>query len=61
MNTNNTDFNYVVFYNGARKELRAKTSYDAQKLAAQLLKVPAKRQYMISVVLADQPVDTASI
>jgi hypothetical protein len=53
--------NYVVFYNGRRHELNADTSYAAQKLAAVWFKTPAKKVYMISVVLADKPVDTASL
>jgi hypothetical protein len=52
---------YHVFYNGTKRELVASSSYAAQKLAAQLLKVPAKKQHMISVVLADTPVATASL
>ena len=56
-----TGRNYVVFYNKTSRELTASSSYAAQKLAAQLLNVPDKRQYMISVVLADVPVSTASL
>ena len=45
---------YVVFYNGKRIEVHAETSYEAQKQAALLLKVPKSKQYMISVVLAER-------
>ena len=57
-----TDMNsYAVFYNGKQRELKATSSYNAQKLAAQLLGVPEKKRYLITVFLADQPVDTASL
>lgn len=52
---------YHVFYKGVQRELVASSSYNAQKLAAQLLKVPASKQYMISVVLADTPVNTGGL
>jgi hypothetical protein len=52
---------YHVFYNGVQRELVASSSYNAHKLAVQLLNVPAKKQHMVSVVLADAPVDNASL
>ena len=45
---------YVCFYNGKRIEVRAETSYKAQLEAARVLKVPAKRQYQISVTFCER-------
>ena len=45
---------YICFYNRQRIEVRADSSYGAQQAAAKELKVPAKKQYMISVVLAEK-------
>lgn len=45
---------YVCFYNQKRIEVRAETSYAAQQEAARVLRVPAKKQYQISVWLAEK-------
>lgn len=50
---------YIAFYRKQQKPIVANTSYEAQKLAAQLWK--AKNTYEVTVVLADVPVDPASI
>ena len=52
---------YIAFYNGKKCELNASSSYAAQQAAAVLMKVPAKKQYMISVCLSDIAIDTASL
>lgn len=53
--------NYVAFYNCKRHELVAPTSHAAHLAAAVWFKAPAKKAYMISIVLADKPIDTASL
>lgn len=50
---------YVAFYRGKRVELKANSSYEAQQTAAKLLK--AKKSYDVAIVLADVPVNTASL
>lgn len=50
---------YIAFYRGQKKPIVAETSLAAQKLAAQLYK--AKKSWEVTVVLADVPVDTASL
>lgn len=45
---------YVCFYNGKRVEVYADTTFQAQKQVAAMLKVPPKKQYMITVVLAER-------
>ena len=45
---------YVCFYNDKRIEVKAATSYAAQQEAARLLKVPVKKQYLITPVLAER-------
>ena len=52
---------YIVFYNGQSSELYANDLYSAKKLAIQLLKVPKKKEHMVSVCLAeiaDEQVET---
>lgn len=44
--------NYIAFYNGKKMTVQAETSYKAQLKAAEMFKVPAKKQYMITVKLA---------
>ena len=48
-----TTHNYVCFYNSKQIDIVAKTSYEAYQKAAEQLKVPSKKQYMITVMLAD--------
>jgi hypothetical protein len=45
---------YVCFYNRNRVEVHAETTYEAQKKAAEKLKVPEKRRHQITVVLAEK-------
>lgn len=52
-------FNYVAFYKGQRKELQAANRYAAQQAAAKMFK--ARKAYDVAVVLADKPVDPASL
>ena len=42
---------YKAFYNSKNIEIQAKTSYEAQQIAAKQLKVSAKKEYMISIML----------
>jgi hypothetical protein len=44
---------YIAYYKGQRLEVYAETLYAAQTKAAQLLKVPSKRQYQVHTVLAE--------
>lgn len=50
---------YVAFYKSQRAEVWATSSYAAQTKAAAVLK--ARKQYDVTVVLADVPVSTASL
>lgn len=52
-------FNYVCFYRNKEIVVQALRSYDAQVKAAKIFK--AKKAYEVAVVLADKPVDPASI
>ena len=52
---------YICYYQNKTVELEAETSYKAQQLAALALKVPAKKRYMISVMLADVTHSTSEI
>jgi hypothetical protein len=45
---------YICFYNRQRIEVHAQTSYKAQCEAARLLKVPVKKQHLISVTLCER-------
>lgn len=45
---------YVAFYNQRRVELYAPSLYAAKVEAERLLKVPANKRHMISVVLAEK-------
>lgn len=50
---------YKAFYNGKTWELEASSSYEAQQLAAKHFKT--KKSWLVTVVLLDVPVDTASL
>lgn len=50
---------YEAFYRGRRKTLNASTSLEAQRAAARWFK--AKRPWEVTVVLADEPVQPASL
>ena len=52
---------YICYYKSKRIEVYADTSYAAQKEAARILKVPAGKEYKVSVYLAqkgDEQVET---
>ena len=48
-----TVHNYVCFYNSKKAAIVANTSFEAYQKAAIEFKVPSKKQYMITVMLAD--------
>ena len=48
-------YGYVCFYNRQRVEVYAESTYAAQKKVAAMLKVPPKKQYLISVTLCERP------
>ena len=50
---------YIALYKNRRILVEAKSSYDAQLQAAALVK--AKKSYDVTVYLADQPINTASL
>lgn len=52
---------YHCFYQQRKIELQAESSYAAQLAAAKVFKVKGQRISSIAVVLADAPVDPASI
>jgi hypothetical protein len=52
-------FTYVCFYKGKQITVQALRSFDAQEKAAKLFK--ARKRYEVTVVLADKPVNTASL
>lgn len=52
-------FTYICFYRGKKIVVNALRTYDAQLEAAKRFK--AKKAYEIAVVLADKPVDPASL
>jgi len=54
MNDTNGKNGYVCFYKGKRFEVHADTSYEAQKKCAAENKIPDKKQYLITVVLAEK-------
>ena len=45
--------NYICFYNSKQAAITANTSFEAYQKAAEQFKVPSKKQYMITVMLAD--------
>lgn len=50
---------YKAFYKGKTFVLQAETSHAAQQAAAQHFK--ARKAYDVTIVLADVPIDTASL
>lgn len=52
---------YICFWRGKRWECHADTSRQAQQLAAAHWKVAPRKEYEITVVLADQPINMASL
>ena len=54
-------YGYVCFYNGKRIEVYAPTVLAAQKKVAEQLKIPPRKQYLISVTLCERPDGTEVI
>jgi hypothetical protein len=52
---------YICFYQRKQLEVEAESSYAAQKEAARIWKLGDKKRIDITVVLADVPINTASI
>jgi hypothetical protein len=50
---------YKAFYKGKTTIVEANSSFEAQEKAAKVFK--AKRSYDVAIVLADVPVNTASL
>lgn len=50
---------YIAFYKGKRVELSASSSYEAQLKAAAAFRL--KNSWHVAIVLADVPVDPASL
>lgn len=50
---------YLAFYKGKKIVVQAQSSYEAQLKAAKELK--ARKAYDVAIVLADTPVDPASL
>ena len=53
------DRTYQAYYRGRTIQLQAQSSYQAQIRAAEIFRV--RKAYQVSVVLADRPIDPASI
>lgn len=54
-------YSYVAFYNSKQIIVTAATSYEAQTKAAAQFKVKPKYAYKVAIVLADSPVNMASL
>mgnify|MGYP003599648495 CR=1 FL=1 len=52
---------YIAFFQGKRKEIWAKSQWDAVQKARSELKVPKSKQGLLSVVLADVTHSTGSL
>lgn len=52
---------YIAFFQGKRKEVWAKSQWDAVQKARSELKVPKSKQGLLSVVLADVTHSTGSL
>ena len=52
---------YIAFFQGKRKEIWAKSQWDAVQKARSELKVPKSKQGLLSVVLADVAHSTGSL
>lgn len=53
--------NYECFFNGKRITVQADTLSNAANIAVKELRVSKKQRGRLAVVLADEPVNTASI
>ena len=52
---------YIAFYNGQKVQIEADSLYAARLKAEAALKVPKSKRGLLAVVLADVPVDPASL
>lgn len=52
---------YIAFFQGKRKEIWAKSQWDAVQKTRSELKVPKSKQGLLSVVLADVTHSTGSL
>lgn len=52
---------YSAFYNRDHTVIQASNLWEAKKKAVEYFRVPKTKQSLISVVVADKPVDTSSI
>lgn len=52
---------YIAFFQGKRKEIWAKSQWDAVQKARSELKVPKSKQGLLSVMLADVTHSTGSL
>jgi hypothetical protein len=52
---------YICFYRSRKILVTASSSYEAQLEAARQLRLKPKQRYEVSVHLADQPINTASL
>lgn len=52
---------YIAFYKNQKIVVEANTSYEAQTIAAQLLKVKPNKRYEVTVMLADVVHDASEI
>ena len=53
-------YGFKAFYNGKSVDVHADTLLQARQKAAELLKVPPKKEYMISVVLCEKDGQTVN-
>ena len=53
--------NYIAMYNIKQMNVKAASSYQAQKTAIDWFKPPKSKQHMVHVHLADTPIDTSSL
>lgn len=52
---------YVAFYKGKQHDIRAESLYAAKVAAIKELKIPKRDRGIVAIVLADVPVDPASL
>jgi len=52
---------YVAFYKGKRLELEASSLCAAKEAAIKELKIPKRDRGIVAIILADVPVNTASL
>ena len=52
---------YVAFYKGKQHDINAESLYAAKQAAIKELKIPKRDHGIVAIILADVPVNTASI